>query len=1051
MARSRADQFVWDYPTGGTWDQTFPDPYGGTDSPWKEETPFGAENPPPGAGDTAVLGSADAYGLGTTGITITGTASVATLEAGDVTLNGTFTASTAMEFSNPTLAGGSYTTVALGGGVAISGASVVASGDSDVVVNMTNGATLQGTTATSLSGTVDASIAVYSGAANAVMTVQDGGSLTTGSGTSGGVTVTGGGSLWLSNGTASASIQVQNGGMANTGPMSLDGVGPYAGSGSGITVTGAGSTWTATGNVTMDQVGTDFSTLTVSQAGTITLNGTFGVGTVAQKTNGGGEIFVQDSGSTMTINSTMSAPNAAVEVTNGGVLTDKGDVLLDFQGAALTGSFLTGTGSLWHVTGDMTLGYTSSDSAFLYIGSSGLLKVDGNLYLADTSVLSTATLSTAGANAVQVGGDAIIGKTGNGELDIVGGNGTGSGVSIGGDLYIGGSSSNTGSGPLGTVFVSQQGALALTGSAGVFSGNIMLSSGSNDIGEFFATGAGATATTSGSVLVGLSGPALAGITLGATVTTGATAVEPNETGNKGELDVFDPGSVWTCKSLEAIGNGVGDTNSDTVIIGVNNYGVLRVLSDMSVSNPASIYVSKAVPANTNTAFKYGLAPSDTTHPAGRIYVGTDAHGPDGAIRVGHNGTLYGQAKTMHADVVVGAGGVFKPGNGEGKFNVTGDCDLDDAGAGGGETDVQLGGSDTPGTDYDQLVVSGTVTLGGTLNVALKDGYKPVAGDKFHIIQTDKIEGSFAKIVSPGLTLLEEKDEDGLTLEVSEVAVGSPPDITSPSAASTTVGKSFTYRIVADNAPYKYGATGLPAGLKVNTSTGLISGTPEAAGIYNVALAATNSTFEADGALELTVNPAPPAGSPVITSSTSVMAEPGTALMYQITASNTATSFAASGLPVGLTLNATTGLISGEPKKAGTYTVTLSATNDIGTGTATLVLDILPPVVKVEATVPQVAAGSGKDGEITFSIPAAQKMPLTIHYQVGGTAIPGTDYVRLSGTAKIKAGMTSKVVKIKPLGDLDGAASKIVKLTLEKATDYTLGGKVHAKVKIVAGK
>jgi hypothetical protein len=38
-----------------------------------------------------------------------------------------------------------------------------------------------------------------------------------------------------------------------------------------------------------------------------------------------------------------------------------------------------------------------------------------------------------------------------------------------------------------------------------------------------------------------------------------------------------------------------------------------------------------------------------------------------------------------------------------------------------------------------------------------------------------------------------------------------------------------------------------------------------------------------------------------------------------------------------------------------------------------------------------------------------------------------------------------------LGDLDGAASKIVKLTLEKATDYTLGGKVHAKVKIVAGK
>src|SRR5205814_8499156 len=38
----------------------------------------------------------------------------------------------------------------------------------------------------------------------------------------------------------------------------------------------------------------------------------------------------------------------------------------------------------------------------------------------------------------------------------------------------------------------------------------------------------------------------------------------------------------------------------------------------------------------------------------------------------------------------------------------------------------------------------------------------------------------------------------------------------------------------------YGATGLPPGLTVNTSTGLISGTPTAAGTYPVTLSVTFS-------------------------------------------------------------------------------------------------------------------------------------------------------------------------------------------------------------------
>ncbi len=79
--------------------------------------------------------------------------------------------------------------------------------------------------------------------------------------------------------------------------------------------------------------------------------------------------------------------------------------------------------------------------------------------------------------------------------------------------------------------------------------------------------------------------------------------------------------------------------------------------------------------------------------------------------------------------------------------------------------------------------------------------------------------------------------------------------------------------------------------------------------------------------------------PVISSATSASGVAGRAFSYQIAASNTPTSFAASGLPSGLGVNTTTGLISGTPAAAGTSSVTISATNATGTGTATLALTI----------------------------------------------------------------------------------------------------------------
>jgi hypothetical protein len=94
-------------------------------------------------------------------------------------------------------------------------------------------------------------------------------------------------------------------------------------------------------------------------------------------------------------------------------------------------------------------------------------------------------------------------------------------------------------------------------------------------------------------------------------------------------------------------------------------------------------------------------------------------------------------------------------------------------------------------------------------------------------------------------------------QLSNVYVCQPnagaPVITSSLTANGTVGTAFSYQITATNSPTSYGATGLPSPLTVNTSTGLISGTPSAAFSGNVGLSATNSSGTGNATLALTIN------------------------------------------------------------------------------------------------------------------------------------------------------------------------------------------------------
>jgi hypothetical protein len=77
-------------------------------------------------------------------------------------------------------------------------------------------------------------------------------------------------------------------------------------------------------------------------------------------------------------------------------------------------------------------------------------------------------------------------------------------------------------------------------------------------------------------------------------------------------------------------------------------------------------------------------------------------------------------------------------------------------------------------------------------------------------------------------------------------------ISSAATASGTVGQAFSYQITASNSPTSFAAANLPTGLSVNSATGLISGTPTAAGTTNATLSATNTTGNGTAALAITI-------------------------------------------------------------------------------------------------------------------------------------------------------------------------------------------------------
>jgi alpha-tubulin suppressor-like RCC1 family protein len=284
-----------------------------------------------------------------------------------------------------------------------------------------------------------------------------------------------------------------------------------------------------------------------------------------------------------------------------------------------------------------------------------------------------------------------------------------------------------------------------------------------------------------------------------------------------------------------------------------------------------------------------------------------------------------------------------------------------------------------------------VTAGATYSLALKaDGTVTAWGDNSYGQSTPPPDFT-------GITAVAASAASRHWLALNGVSSGAPVITSSrrwiTEAAGARAGTVvFSQRIMATRSPTAFTATGLPDGLTLNAATGEISGTATQVGTFAVAVSASNAEGTGTATMQLVVT-----GTPFFLPPLPGPVEPGeSAQLFAVG------SFAATGLPQGMQLNASTGLITGLARP-GLYNVSLTVSNPYGSMTIPWALEI--PAVSAWGWNAAVPAG------LTAAVGIAAGNSYSLALKAGGTvvawgtnnAVVGTMPGSLTGVVEIAAG------------------------------------------------
>jgi autotransporter-associated beta strand protein len=214
------------------------------------------------------------------------------------------------------------------------------------------------------------------------------------------------------------------------------------------------------------------------------------------------------------------------------------------------------------------------------------------------------------------------------------------------------------------------------------------------------------------------------------------------------------------------GGAIIDTNGNTVTIsnslvnfgGTSTGGLTKSGAGTLTLNAANTYAG----ATTISAGTLALGASGSIATSSGLNLGTS--GSQGTLDITSQSSFtFGASQTVsgYGTVNIGTGktvtinGNLAPGNSAGIMTVTGDLALANKVAiptTGAITTMELGGNaGVAGTDYDQVVVSGQITFGGTLNIISLNSYNINQDATYHLF-TGIRTGDFDFVTVAGTSL-----------------------------------------------------------------------------------------------------------------------------------------------------------------------------------------------------------------------------------------------------------------------------------------------------------
>lgn len=226
-----------------------------------------------------------------------------------------------------------------------------------------------------------------------------------------------------------------------------------------------------------------------------------------------------------------------------------------------------------------------------------------------------------------------------------------------------------------------------------------------------------------------------------------------------------------------------------------------------------------------------------------------------------NGTFGGTGKSDTSVTIgtgSGAGAALEPGNGKIGTLICHELTMHADGA----YHVELSPGDTTA---DKMVVSRVTLDHPKLAITLVNTDALATGSKFTIVDnkgSEAVHGTFNDLAESSFLTVNGNSfrityQGGSGNDIVLIAERSATlTITSADTATAYADSLFNYSITTNVTASRYHASGLPAGLNVDTATGVISGKAGMAGTYPVTLSASGDAGTATKALTLTVKDRP---------------------------------------------------------------------------------------------------------------------------------------------------------------------------------------------------